>query len=64
MGALFPDRVRRHRGQHAHDPGQPQVARDVRFLSQLLDFSYSLMDFKLVEAFESEVKDLGGPEFL
>ncbi len=30
MGALFPDRVRRHRGQHAHDPGQPQVARDVQ----------------------------------
>ena len=51
MGALLPDRVRRDRGQHAHDPGQPLVARDVRFLPQLLDFSYSLTD-------------LGGPEFL
>jgi hypothetical protein len=53
VGALLPDCVRRHRGQHAHDPGQPLEARDVRFLPQLLDFSYSCMDFKSMEAFES-----------
>jgi hypothetical protein len=29
MGALLPDCVRRHRGQHAHDSGQPQEPRDV-----------------------------------
>jgi hypothetical protein len=38
MGALLPDCVRRHRGQHAHDPGQPLEAQDVWFSSQLLTF--------------------------
>jgi hypothetical protein len=64
MGALLPDCVRRHRGQHAHDSGQPQGAQDVRFLTQLLAFSYSRMDFKFVEILNLlRVKILEAPNF-